>query len=45
MSIEEVLEHLDAVLKEANETHSIPALPILNGTTQETSFIPTPSRT
>ena len=44
MSIEEVLEHLDAVLKEANETHSIPTLPILNGTTQETSFVPTPSR-
>jgi hypothetical protein len=45
MSIEEVLEHLDAVAKEANETHSIPTLPILDGITQETSFIPTPSRT
>jgi len=44
MSVEEVLEHLDAVLQEAEQTHSIPTLPILSGATQETSFIPTPSR-
>ena len=44
MSIEEVLEHLDAVLKEADQTHSIPSLPILSGDTQETAFVPTPSR-
>ena len=45
MSIEEVLQHLDIVVKEANEAHSIPTLPILDGITQETSFIPTPGRT
>ena len=44
MSTEEVLEHLEAVLKEANETHSIPTLPILDGITQSTSYVPTPSR-
>jgi ribonucleotide reductase alpha subunit len=44
MSVEEVLEHLEAILAEARETHSIPTLPVLNGSTQETSFIPTQSR-
>jgi mRNA degradation ribonuclease J1/J2 len=44
MSVDEVLDHLDAVLKVANETHSIPVLPILSGDVQETSFVPTPSR-
>src|SRR5271154_1241059 len=45
MSTEEVLEHLEAVLKEANETHSIPTLPILRGDGHEdTAFVPTPSR-
>jgi hypothetical protein len=44
MSVEEVLEHLEAVLTEARETHSLPILPILNGSTQETSFVPTSSR-
>jgi hypothetical protein len=44
MSVEEVLEHLEAVLVEVRETHSLPVLPILNGSTQETSFVPTPSR-
>ena len=43
MSTEEVLEHLDAVLEEAKETHSIPTLPII-GDIQQTSFVPTPSR-
>ena len=43
MSIEEVLEHLEAVLAEARETHSLPSLPII-GEIQDTSFIPTPSR-
>jgi hypothetical protein len=44
MSVEEVLEHLEAVLVEVRETHSLPVLPILTGSTQETSFVPTPSR-
>jgi len=44
MTIEEVLEHLETVLKEANQTHSIPTLPII-GPVEETSYIPTPSRT
>ena len=44
MSVEEVLEHLEAVLKEAGQTHSIPALPILSGDIQDTAFVPTPSR-
>ena len=43
MSTEEVLEHLDAVLKEANETHSIPVLPII-GDIASTSYVPTPNR-
>jgi hypothetical protein len=43
MSVEEVLEHLDAILAEARETHSIPTLPII-GPVQATSFIPTPNR-
>jgi hypothetical protein len=43
MSTEEVLEHLEAVLVEARETHSIPSLPII-GNVQETSYIPTPGR-
>jgi len=44
MTVGEVLEHLEAVLAEARETHSIPTLPILDGAVQATSFIPTPSR-
>jgi hypothetical protein len=44
MSVDEVLTHLDAVVKEATEQHSLPTLPILNGETQEVSFIPTQSR-
>jgi hypothetical protein len=44
VSTEEVLEHLNAILAEARETGSIPVLPILDGITQETSFVPTPSR-
>ena len=44
MTIEEVLDQLEAVLAEARETHSIPTLPILDGQTQSTSYIPTPSR-
>ena len=44
MSTEEVLEHLEAILAEARQTHSIPVLPILDGITQSTSFVPTPSR-
>ena len=43
MSVEEVLEHLEAVLVEAREIHSLPSLPII-GDIQDTSFIPTPSR-
>jgi hypothetical protein len=43
MSIEEVLEHLEAVVKEAKEQGSLPVLPII-GPVQETSYIPTPSR-
>ena len=43
MSVEEVLEHLEAVLVVARETHSLPVLPII-GDVQDTSFIPTPSR-
>lgn len=31
MSTEEVLEHLNAVLKEAAEQHSLPVLPVLAG--------------
>jgi len=38
-----VLEHLEAVLVVARETHSLPVLPII-GDVQDTSFIPTPSR-
>jgi len=44
MSVEEVLEHLEAILVEARQTHSIPALPILDGITQSESYIPSPSR-
>ena len=44
MSTEEVLEHLDAILEELKKSHYLPTLPILDGTTQETSFIPTPNR-
>ena len=44
MSVEEVLEHLNAILGELNETHYLPSLPILNGSTQETSYVPTPNR-
>lgn len=44
MSTEEVLAQLDEVAKEAKEQGFLPALPILNGDTQETSFVPTPSR-
>ncbi|WP_263360007.1 hypothetical protein [Acidicapsa ligni] len=43
MSTEEVLEHLEAVLAEARETHSIPTLPVI-GDIQDTSFIPSPNR-
>ena len=43
MSVEEVLEHLEAILVEAREIHSLPVLPI-TGNVQETSYIPTPSR-
>jgi len=42
MSTEEVLAQLDAVLVEAGEKHSIPTLPILDGVTQSTSYVPTP---
>jgi hypothetical protein len=41
MSVEEVLEHLEAVLAEARETHWLPTLPIIDGSKSETSFIPT----
>jgi len=44
MSVEEVLEHLDAVLSELNQTHYLPSLPILNGSTQSSDFIPTSVR-
>jgi hypothetical protein len=44
MSVEEVLEQLDAVLEELKVSHVLPSLPVLDGVTQETSFIPTPSR-
>jgi len=44
MSVEEVLEHLDAVLEELKQSHVLPSLPVLDGVTQDTSFIPTPSR-
>ena len=44
MSTEEVLEHLDAILEELKKSHYLPTLPILDGTTQETSFVPTPNR-
>ena len=30
MSVEEVLQHLDRVLEEARETHSLPILPIID---------------
>jgi hypothetical protein len=43
MSTEEVLEHLNAVLDELKETHSLPTLPIL-GDKAQTSYIPTPMR-
>jgi len=43
MSIEDVLEHLDAVLQEAKQQGSIPSLPII-GDTAATAFVPTPSR-
>ena len=43
VTVEEVLEHLEAVLSEARETHSLPSLPII-GDIQATSFVPTPSR-
>ena len=43
MSTEEVLEHLEAVVKEAKEQGSLPVVPII-GDVQETSYIPTPSR-
>ncbi len=44
MSVDEVLEQLDAVLVEARETHGLPILPILDGETQSTSYIPASSR-
>ena len=44
MSVEDVLAQLDAVLEELKETRELPSLPVLDGVTQETSFIPTPSR-
>src|ERR1017187_10570756 len=37
MSVEEVLEHLDAVLDELKPSRSLPSLPVLGGVTQETS--------
>jgi len=43
-TVEEVLEHLEAVLVELRQTHELPTLPILDGITQSTSYIPTPSR-
>src|ERR1039457_2112550 len=43
MSVEEVLEHLEAVLVEARQTHFLPTLPI-RGDRQETSYIPSSSR-
>ena len=45
MTVEEVLEHLDAVLEEVRAAKSIPTLPILDGVTQSHSYIPTQSRT
>ena len=45
MSIEEVLEHLNIILEEAGEKHSIPALPVLRGDGRDSvSYVPTPSR-
>jgi len=44
MTVGEVLEHLEAVLVELRQTHVLPTLPILDGITQSTSYIPTPSR-
>jgi hypothetical protein len=43
-TVEEVLEHLEAVLVELRQTHELPTLPILDGITQSTSYIPAPSR-
>ena len=46
MSTDEVLAHLDSVVEEAKQTHSIPALPVLHGdsSTETIAFVPTPSR-
>jgi hypothetical protein len=44
MTVGEVLDHLEAVLAELHQTHDLPALPILDGITQSTHYIPTPSR-
>lgn len=43
MSVEEVLEQLEVVLKEVGHTQSLPSLPII-GDVASTSFIPTPGR-
>jgi hypothetical protein len=45
MTTEEVLEHLDIIVKEAKDAGALPTLPILDGTTQSHSYVPTPSRT
>ena len=44
MTVGEVLDHLEAVLKELQQTHVLPIVPILDGITQSTHYIPTPSR-
>ena len=44
MTVGEVLDHLEAVLAELHQTHELPTLPILDGITQSTHYIPTPSR-
>jgi hypothetical protein len=45
MTTEEVLAHLDVIVAEAKQAGSLPSLPILDGTTQSHSYIPTQSRT
>ena len=44
MTVGEVLDHLEAVLKELQQTHVLPIVPVLDGITQSTHYIPTPSR-
>jgi hypothetical protein len=44
MTVGEVLDHLEAVLVELRQTHELPIVPILDGITQSTHYIPTPSR-